>query len=108
MTERVSLSSRLELLAKTGSFIAGFNEVYRLLLQGKLEGVIYVSSLSQSLLSRLRNAIELSKTPAIVYEGSRVALGKALNLKHPASVIGILNQGESGILEEIKQNDKQG
>lgn len=108
MVERVSLSSRLELLAKTGSFVAGFNEVYRLLLQGKLEGVIYVSSLPQPLLSRLRNAIELSKTPAIVYEGSRVVLSKALNLKHPASIIGILNQGESEILEEAKQNDKQG
>ncbi|MBO3799214.1 MAG: ribosomal L7Ae/L30e/S12e/Gadd45 family protein [Thermoproteota archaeon] len=108
MAERASLSSRLELLAKTGSFVAGFNEVYRLLLQGKLEGVIYVSNLPQPMLSKLRNAIELSKTPAIVYEGSRVVLGKALNLKHPTSVIGILNQGESGILEETKQNDKQG
>jgi large subunit ribosomal protein L30e len=108
MSEKVSLSSRLELLAKTGSFVAGFNEVYRLLLQGKLEGVIYVSNLPKPLLNRLRNAIELSKTPAVVYEDSRVVLGKALNLKHPASVIGIVSQGESGILEDIKQNVKQG
>jgi large subunit ribosomal protein L30e len=108
MAEKASLSSRLELLAKTGSFVAGFNEVYRLLLRGKLEGVIYVSSLPKPLLNKLSNAIELSKTPAVVYEGSRVVLGKALNLKHPASVIGILSQGESGILEDIKQNVKQG
>lgn len=108
MAEKVSLSSRLELLAKTGSFVAGFNEVYRLLLHGKLEGVIYVSNLPRQLSVRLRNAMELSKTPAIVYEGSRVTLGKALNLKHPAAVIGVVNQGESGILEDIRQNVKQG
>lgn len=98
----MSLNSRLELLAKTGSFVAGFNEVYRLLLRGKLKGVIYVSSMPQPLLKKLRNAIELSKTPCVIYEGSRVMLGKALNLKYPASVIGVLNQGESGILEAIK------
>ncbi len=104
MAEKASLSSRLELLAKTGSFVAGFNEVYSLLLHGKLEGVIYVSNLPQQFLKRLRNAIVLSKTPSIVYEGSRVTLGKALNLKHPAAVIGIANQGESAILEDIKRN----
>ncbi|MEM2929456.1 MAG: ribosomal L7Ae/L30e/S12e/Gadd45 family protein [Thermoproteota archaeon] len=108
MSEKVSLGSKLELLAKTGSLVVGFNEVYRLLLNGKLEGVIYVSNLPQRFLRRIRNAVELSKTPAIVYEGSRVALGKALNLKYPAAVIGIVNQGESGILEDIRQNVKQG
>lgn len=100
--EKTSLSSRLELLAKTGSFVSGFNEVYRLLLKGKLEGVIHVSNLPQPYLKMLRNAVELSKTPTLVYQGSRVALGKALNLKHPAAVIGIVKQGESGILEELK------
>ncbi len=100
--EKASLSSRLELLAKTGSFVTGFNEVYRLVLRGKLEGVIYVSKLPEPYLGMLKNALDLSKTPSIVYEGSRVALGKALSLKYPVAVIGIVDQGESNILEDHK------
>lgn len=102
MSEKTSLSSRLELLAKTGVFVTGFNEVYRLALRGKLEGVIYVSKLPEPYLRMLKNALELSKTPSIVYEGSRVSLGKALSLKYPVAVLGIVNQGESKILEEHK------
>lgn len=100
--ERASLTSKLELLAKTGSFVTGFNEVYRLVLRGKLEGVIYVSNLPEPYLGMLKNALELSKTPFIVYEGSRVALGKALSLKYPVAVVGIVSQGESKILGENK------
>lgn len=100
--EKASLSSRLELLAKTGSFVTGFNEVYRLVLRGKLEGVIYVSKLPEPYLGMLKNALGLSKTPSIVYEGSRVALGKALSLKYPVAVVGIVDQGESKILEDNK------
>ncbi|MGQ9597238.1 MAG: ribosomal L7Ae/L30e/S12e/Gadd45 family protein [Thermoproteota archaeon] len=100
--KRMSLSNKLELLAKTGSFVVGFNETYRLLLSGKLEAVIYVSNLPQPYLKVLKNAIELSKTPTLVYEDSRIALGKALNLKYPTAVIGIVNQGESEILEGSK------
>jgi large subunit ribosomal protein L30e len=100
--EKASLSSRLELLAKTGSFVTGFNEVYRLVLRGKLEGVIHVSKLPEPYLGMLKNALNLSKTPSIVYEGSRVALGKALSLKYPVAVVGIVDQGESNILEDHK------
>ncbi|MGQ9478454.1 MAG: ribosomal L7Ae/L30e/S12e/Gadd45 family protein [Thermoproteota archaeon] len=103
MSEKTAtLSSRLELLAKTGSFVTGFNEVYRLLLKGKLEGVIYVHNLPQPHLRMFVNALELSKTPSLVYMDSRLSLGKALNLKYPAAVVGIVNQGESRILEELK------
>lgn len=102
--EKAPLSSKLELLAKTGSFTAGFNEVYMLLLNGKLEGVIHVSKLPQTYLKMLKSAAELSKTPTLVYEGSRLSLGKALSLKHPVSVVGIVKQGESRILEELKKH----
>jgi ribosomal protein L30E len=101
MSEKASLSRKLELLAKTGSFVTGFNEVYRLVLRGKLEGVIYVSNLPQAYLNKLKKALELSKTPSLAYEESRIALGKALSLKYPVAVLGIINQGESGILEEL-------
>ncbi len=98
----LSIEKELKNLIRTGKYVIGTKQTLKLLMHGKLKLVVMAKNTPPEIKARVKYYSNLSKTPIIEYEGTSLELGSALGKPFPASMIGVLDEGSSKILEIIE------
>lgn len=99
MSEQLSFESELKNLLKTGKVIYGSKKTIKLLKLGKLKMVIIASTLKSSIKQDILYYSKLSGIPIYEYSGSGWELGTLLGKPFMVSTIGVIDAGNSRILE---------
>ena len=99
MSESTSFEGELRTLLRTGKVVLGTRRTLKMLKLGKVKGVIIASTLRQDLKEDIIYYAKLSGIPYYEYKGSAVELGTLCGKPFIVSTIGIIDEGESKILE---------
>jgi len=99
MSTPVSLERELRNLIKTGKYYLGSRQSIRALKLGKAKLVVVAENTPPEIMSQVNYYARLSGTPVIVYKGTSVDLGLAIGKPFRVSVIAVLDEGQSRILE---------
>ena len=99
------LDSEIWLARKTGKVIMGVKNVRRLLLRGneKPKLIILANNIDEGSRAELEYLAKLSQIPVLLYKDGSLQLGRALHKPFFVSAAAILDQGESSILEMVKE-----
>ncbi len=103
MSEVSTFESELKLLLKSGKVILGSRKVIKNLKLGKLKLVIIASSLRNDLKEDIRTYAKFSDIPIYEYPGSGKDLGTLCGKPFKISTIGVIDFGDSKILDIISK-----
>ncbi|BCU70535.1 50S ribosomal protein L30e [Stygiolobus caldivivus] len=99
MSESVSFEGELRTLLRTGKVVLGTRKTLKMLKIGKVKGVVIASTLRQDLKDDIIHYAKLSGIPYYEYKGSAVELGTLCGKPFIVSTIGVVDEGESKLLE---------
>jgi ribosomal protein L30E len=102
MVDEKTLTRTLIGVAKTGKYVAGYNEVAKSVKNSKI--VIASSTIDDSELKALQKTCDTTSVPFLQLEQSSIGLGKALGKQFRVSVLAIKSPGDASlkpILESI-------
>ncbi|HDD69275.1 MAG TPA: 50S ribosomal protein L30e [Candidatus Korarchaeota archaeon] len=99
------LDSEIWLARKTGRVEMGIKKVRRLLVTGneKPKLVILATNIDEDTRAELEYLAKLSGVPVLLYEAGSLQLGRALHKPFFVSAVAILDQGESSILDIVRE-----
>lgn len=99
-TKLTGISSQLPLAMRTGKYVVGFDQALRSVVNKTAKCLIFASNLPEHMRGQLEYYCVLAnKIPIKFYEGSNNELSVLAGLKFRTSVISILDQGESDLVE---------
>ena len=98
---KADIEKAINMAMSTGKVKMGYKEVSKNVLSGKLKATILSTNLPPNYEEELIRNCELSKIPIIRYDKSGKELGAACGRPHKVSMIGIINPGNSKILDYI-------
>ncbi|ARM75836.1 50S ribosomal protein L30e [Acidianus manzaensis] len=99
MSQQISLESEIKNLLKSGKIIFGSRKTIKLLKNGKLKMVVIASTLKSTLRQDIIYYSKISGIPVYEYPGSGWDLGKLAGKPFLISTIGVLDVGNSKIME---------
>jgi len=99
---KADIEKAINMAMSTGKVKMGYKEVSKNVLNGKLKATIVSNNLPRNFEEELTRNCELSEIPIIHYDKSGKELGAACGRPHKVSMIGIINPGNSKILEYIE------
>ncbi|MEM3291296.1 MAG: 50S ribosomal protein L30e [Saccharolobus sp.] len=100
--QQISFESELKTLLKTGKIIFGAKKAIKYIKTGKIKMVIVASTLRGDLKEDILYYAKISNIPVYEYKGSGWDLGTLCGKPFMISTIGVLDEGESRIMEIIK------
>lgn len=103
MSEGSTFEGELKVLLKTGKVVLGTRRTLKMLKVGKIKGIIMASTLREDLKEDLKAYAKFDNIPIYEYSGSGYDLGTLCGKPFMVSTIGILDEGESKILELAKE-----
>ncbi len=98
---KADIEKAINMAMSTGKVKMGYKEVSKNVLNGKLKATILSNNLPSNYKEELTRNCELSEIPIIHYDKSGRELGIACGRPHKVSMIGIINPGNSKILDYI-------
>ena len=99
MSMPVSLERELRNLIKTGKYYLGTKQTLKALKLGKAKLVVMAENTPPEIRRQVEYYAKLSNTPVIVYKGTSVDLGLAIGKPFRVSLIAVVDEGSSRILE---------
>lgn len=97
--KQAGLSTQLPLALRTGRYVVGYNRAIDSIVHMRSKCIIVASNCPKMMRSRLEYYCVLANhVPVKFYEGNNNDLMVLSGLKHRASVISILDQGEAEII----------
>ncbi len=99
MSAPVTLERELRNLIKTGKYYLGAKTTLKAVRLGKAKLVIVAENTPPELRERLEYYAKLSNIPVIVYKGTSVDLGLAIGKPFRVSMIAVIDEGQSRILD---------
>lgn len=100
ITKQTGIGSQLPLAMRTGKYVAGFKKTLLSIIKNKAQCVIVAGNMPEDMRRLLEYYCVLSNnTPIKFYEGSNNELSVIAGLKFRTSVISVLDQGESDLVE---------
>lgn len=103
MSEVVRFESELKTLLRTGKVIFGTKKSVKMVKNGKVKMVIITSTLRQDLKDDIKTYAKVSNIPIYEYRGSAYDLGKLCGKPFMISTIGVIDPGESKLIEQLKE-----
>ncbi|QIW23107.1 50S ribosomal protein L30e [Sulfolobus sp. S-194] len=103
MSEVTGFESELKTLLRTGKVVFGSKKTIKMVKTGKVKMVIIASTLRQDLKDDILAYAKISNIPVYQYNGSAYELGTLCGKPFMISTIGVIDPGESRLLEEIKE-----
>lgn len=97
----LSVERELRNLIRTGEYVLGTRETLKLLKLGKVKLVIMAKNTPPEIKRRVQYYARLGGTPVIEYDGTSDELGHALGKPFVVSLIGVVDEGSSRILELV-------
>lgn len=98
--------SELKTLLKTGKVVFGSKKTIKMLKNGKLKMVIIASTLRQDLKDDIKTYAKIANIPVYEYSGSGYDLGTLCGKPFMVSTIGIIDLGESKLIETVKGGEQ--
>ncbi|MEB3779824.1 MAG: 50S ribosomal protein L30e [Desulfurococcales archaeon] len=95
----VSLERELRNLIKTGTYYLGARQTLKAVLNGRAKLVIVAENTPPHYKKRLEYYARLSGVPIIEFKGTSVDLGLAAGKPFKVSMIAVIDEGSSRILE---------
>lgn len=103
-TKLTGIGSQLPLAMRTGKYVAGFEQTLESVVKKTARCLVIASNLPEGMRRQLEYYCVLANNiPIKFYEGSNNELSVLAGLKFRTSVISILDQGESDLIE-VKEN----
>ena len=99
---KADIEKAINMAMSTGKVKMGYKEVSKHVLNGKLKATILSNNLPRNYEEELKRTCALSEIPIIQYDKSGKELGAACGRPHKVSMIGIINPGNSKILDYIE------
>ena len=106
MSEIPSFESELKTLLRTGNVVFGTRRTLKMVKNGKVKMVIIATTLRQDLKDDIKTYAKLSNIPVYEYGGSGYELGKLCGKPYMVSTIGVIDPGESKLVEQLKEGTK--
>ncbi|MBN2250931.1 MAG: 50S ribosomal protein L30e [Candidatus Altiarchaeota archaeon] len=92
---------------KTGKILTGHNNVVSALLMGNPKLVLVSGNCALDVKERLVYYSRLSETPCMVMKESSVEVGSVCGKPFPVSVVAVMDEGESDMLNKIKKETEK-
>ncbi|MFX0050991.1 MAG: 50S ribosomal protein L30e [Candidatus Hodarchaeota archaeon] len=96
------IEKAISMAMSTGKVKLGYDAVLKSILSGKIKAAVISNNLSINSKDILLQNCKLSEVPIIEYEKSGTELGAICGRPHKVSTIGIIDPGNSKILEYLK------
>jgi large subunit ribosomal protein L30e len=93
-----SVNSKLALVMKSGKAVLGYKQTLKTLRKGLLKAIFVAHNTPSIIKAEVNYYSVLSNTPIYHYTGNNIDLGSACGKYHRVSILGILDQGDSDIL----------
>jgi len=103
VSEVVRFESELKTLLRTGKVIFGTKKSVKMVKNGRVKMVIITSTLRQDLKDDIKTYAKVSNIPIYEYGGSAYDLGKLCGKPFMISTIGVIDPGESKLIEQLKE-----
>ena len=103
LSETVNFENELKTLLRTGKVIFGTRRTLKMVKNGKVKMVIIASTLRQDLKDDIKTYAKLANIPVYEYGGSGYELGKLCGKPFMISTIGVIDPGDSRLLEQLKE-----
>ena len=98
----LSIERELKNLMKTGRYTIGANSTIRAVASGRAKAVIIAENAPPELRDRVLYYARLGGIPVYIYKGTSADLGIACGKPFKISMLAILEEGESRILDIVK------
>lgn len=95
----VSLEAEIRNVLRTGKVVLGARRTLKLAKLGKLRAIIMASAAPPEIKSDVRYYAKLSGIPVFEYRGTSIELGALCGKPFSVAVIGVIDPGESRLLE---------
>lgn len=98
-----SVNSKLALTMKSGKAVLGYKTTLRELRKGNLKAIFVASNTPAIVKAEINYYSLLAKCHVYSYVGNNIDLGSACGRYHRVAVLGIINPGDSDILNLFDQ-----
>ncbi|MEM0491000.1 MAG: 50S ribosomal protein L30e [Acidilobaceae archaeon] len=98
-TAHIPLDREIKNLVKTGKYYLGSKKSLKAIARGEAKLLIIASNIPSDLKEKALYYAKLSGIPVLTYNGRSVDLGLVAGKPFPVSMIAVLDQGSSRILE---------
>lgn len=93
------LVKAIQTAAKTGKVVLGYRETLKLLLHGKVKLVVLAVNAPPEFKEDVNHYAKLSNIPVLTFPGTNMELGTILGKPFGVSTLGVVDPGQSNILE---------
>ena len=93
-----SVNSKLALVMKSGKAVLGYKQTLKSLRKGLLKAIFVAHNTPSIIKAEVNYYSVLSNTHIYHYTGNNIDLGSACGKYHRVAILGILEQGDSDIL----------
>ena len=93
-----SVNSKLALVMKSGKAVLGYKQTLKSLRKGLLKAIFVAHNTPSIIKAEVNYYSVLSNTHIYHYTGNNIDLGSACGKYHRVAILGILDQGDSDIL----------
>ncbi|GBF08895.1 50S ribosomal protein L30e [Aeropyrum pernix] len=99
----VSVEKALKDLVKTGVYAMGFKQSLKAVKAGEAKAIVIAENTPPELRRKLEYYAKLAGIPIIVYRGTRMDMGLVMGRRHGVSVLAVIDEGSSRILEQAEE-----
>ena len=103
MSEAAEVERELKQAMKTGKVVLGAKRTLKELLRNNLKAVILSDTAPREMRERIEQAARLNDVPVYVFKGTSVELGSLIGKPFRVSSIGIVDPGDSRIVEVLSR-----
>ncbi len=86
----------------TGNVLFGHNSSVQLITQSKPKIVLIAKNVPQDIMIEVTKKCKLAEVPYYIFEGTSMELGSICGKPYPISVMSVLEEGDSDILNLVK------
>ncbi len=104
----MDIDKAIRMAVETGKVELGSQKALKLAAFAGAKLVLVSSNCPAGALADLRRFASLSSVPVLAYGGTSLELGTVCGKPFPISMLSIVEQGDSSILEAAKQGSKDG
>ena len=98
-----SVSHAIRLCVDSGKVEFGTNAGMKKALSGSAKILVIASNCPKETCDDAMRFCKLSGIPVITYDGTSIELGTVAGRPHPVAIMAVLDAGNSGILQFVKQ-----
>jgi len=98
----MDIQKSIRMASDTGNVLFGHNSSVQSITQGKTKLVLIAKNVSKDVMVEVTKKCKLAEVPYYLFEGTSMELGSICGKPYPISVMSVLEEGDSDILELVK------